>query len=102
MNENEMNCVITQYGVTKIFGGDRLGIFLAVFYHISHIPYYCVITQYSLTKINGGDISVCSSIAFNIVLKPRCRSLGTYTLLYCMLLYFTNLIYCTLCSPGLK
>ena len=26
--------VITQYGLTKIFGGDRLGMFLAVFYHI--------------------------------------------------------------------
>ena len=49
-----------------------------------------------MTKINGGDISECSSIAFNIVLKPRGRSLGTYTILYCMLLYFTTLTYCTL------
>ena len=27
-------CVITQYGLTKIFGGDRLEVFLAVYYHI--------------------------------------------------------------------
>ena len=55
-------CVITQYSLTKINGGDRSGMFLAVCYHIFLITMLlhstvCVITQYILTKINGGDRS---------------------------------------------
>ena len=44
--------VITQYSLTKIFGGDRLGMFLAVFYHIFLIT---VLLHNTVTKINGYD-----------------------------------------------